>query len=103
MWQTLPAQQSALMVQLPPEGMQMGPPPSGVVPQRSWPVLSGTHSAPLQQSPENAHVSPFCRHAAALHRGTPSASSWHASELPGAPQQSFGAEETTHAYMLSRL
>jgi hypothetical protein len=97
MWQTLPAQQSASMVQLPPEGMQTGPPPSGALVQRSCPVLSGTQGTPLQQSPEKAQVSPPCRHATALQRGTPKGSSWHAPELPGAPQQSLGADETTHA------
>lgn len=97
MWQTLPAQQSAVTVQLPPEGMQTGGPASGVPAHRSCPVLSGTQGAPLQQLPENAHVSPACRHGAALQRGTPRRSSWHASELPTAPQQSLGAEETTQA------
>jgi hypothetical protein len=85
------------MVQPPPEGMQMGPPPSGANVQRSCPLLSGTQGTPLQQSPLNAHVSPPGRHAAALHRGTPRESSWHASELPTAPQQLLGADDTTHA------
>ena len=97
MWQTLPAQQSAVTVQLPAEGMQMGPPPSGVIVQRSCPVLSGTQGAPLQQSPLNAHVSPPGRHVDALQRGTPRRSSWHASELPTAPQQLLGADDTTQA------
>jgi hypothetical protein len=73
-WQTLPAQQSALIVQPPLEGTQGGP-ASGTLLQRSCPVLSGTQGAPLQQSPVNAQVSPDCRHPVARHRGTPSWSS----------------------------
>lgn len=74
-WQTLPAQQSAVTVQVPPEGMQIGPPPSGALVQRNCPVLSGTHGAPLQHSPVKAQVSPLCRHAPPPHRGTPNVSS----------------------------
>jgi hypothetical protein len=47
---TFPGQQSAETVQLPEVGTQMRP-PSGTMRHRSWPVLSGTHGAPLQQSP----------------------------------------------------
>jgi hypothetical protein len=101
-WQTLPAQQSALIVQPPLEGTQGGP-ASGTLRQRSCPVLSGTQGAPLQQSPENAQVSPDGRHPVARHRGTPSWSSWQAPELPGAPQQSLGADDTTQAYFISCL
>jgi len=97
MWQVLPAQQSAVMVQPLPEGTQVGPPPSGATRQRNCPVLSGTQGALLQQSPVEAHVSPPARHGPAPQRGTPRGSSWQASELPTAPQQLFGAEETTHA------
>src|SRR5256885_317633 len=72
-------------------------PPSGTMRQRSCPVSSGTQGTPLQQSPLYAHVSPPARHVGmAWHLGTPSASSTHASELPGAPQQLFGAEDTLH-------
>jgi hypothetical protein len=97
MWQTLPAQQSAVTVQLPLEGTQTGGPPSGPIMQRSCPVLSGTQGTPLQQSPVKAHVSPPGRQVDALQRGTPRGSSWQASELPTAPQQLLGAEDTTHA------
>jgi hypothetical protein len=97
MWQALPAQQSALMVQPPPDGTQMGPPPSGVIRQRSCPVLSGTQSAPLQQSPEKEQVSPLCRQVPPPQRGTPNGSSWQTPELPTPLQQLLGADETTQA------
>ena len=96
-WQTPPAQQSAVTVQLLPVGTQIGPPPSRPIMQRSWPVLSGTHGTPLQQSPVKAHVSPPGRHAPPPQRGTPKRSSWHTPELPTPAQQLFGADETTHA------
>jgi hypothetical protein len=52
----------------------------------------------LQQSPSKAQFPPASMHASmVLHRGTPSLSSWHAPELPGAPQQSFLADEIEHA------
>jgi hypothetical protein len=52
----------------------------------------------LQQSAVEAHVSPPLRQVPmAWHRGTPSGSSWHAPELPVAPQQSFGADEMLQA------
>jgi hypothetical protein len=69
-----PAQQSAETVHESPDGTQIGP-PSGVVRQRSCPLASGTHGAPLQQSPENAQVSPSARQLLARQRGTPKASS----------------------------
>jgi hypothetical protein len=92
----LPGQQSAVTVQLPDVGTQILP-PSGTMRQRSCPVLSGTQGTPLQQSPVYAHVWPGARQAPiAWQRGTPSASSWQASELPGAPQQLSGALDTLH-------
>src|SRR6185436_11222235 len=95
--QMLPEQQSALTVQPPVAETQLRP-PSGTMKQRSCPVLSGTHSTLLQQSPVKAHVSPCARHPGMpLQRGTPSGSSTQAPELPGAPQQLLGADDTLHA------
>ena len=96
-WHTLPAQQSAVTVQPPPDGMHTGPPPSRPIAQRSCPVLSGTQGTPLQQSPVKAHVSPPGRHVPPPQRGKPNGSSWHTPELPTPAQQLFGADETTHA------
>ena len=97
-WQVLPAQQSAVTVQLPPDGMHTGPPPSRPIAQRSCPVLSRTQGTLLQQSPENAQMSPPGRHVPPPpQRGSPKGSSWHTPELPTPAQQLFGADETTHA------
>jgi hypothetical protein len=61
-------------------------------------LAPGTQWPPLQQSPSKAQFPPASTHAPmAWHRGTPSLSSWHAPELPGAPQQSFRADEIEHA------
>jgi hypothetical protein len=97
-WQMLPAQQSAVTVQLPPDGMHTGPPPSRPIAQRSCPVLSRTHGTPLQQSPEKAHVSPPGLQSPPPQRGTPKRSSWQTPDLLPTPlQQLAGADETTHA------
>ncbi len=51
MSQVRPWQQSPLVVQLPPDMTQ-------ALPQRSTPLLSGTHGAVLQHSDENLHSAP---------------------------------------------
>jgi hypothetical protein len=58
---SLPGQQSPLMVQVPPTGTQFGPPSFGGR-QRSTPFWSGTQGRLLQQSIDEAQVSPACRH-----------------------------------------
>jgi hypothetical protein len=51
----------------------------------------------LQQSTLYAQACPVITQAViAWQRGTPFGSSWHAPELPGAPQQSLRADETPH-------
>jgi hypothetical protein len=93
----LPGQQSALTVHPPLAGTQILP-PSGTMRQRSCPVLSGTQGTLLQQSPVNAHVSPPARHPGMpLQRGTPSGSRTQAPELPVAPQQLLGEDDTLQA------
>jgi hypothetical protein len=92
-----PTQQSALMVHDPLTGTQVGP-ASELTMQRRTPTESGTQGVPLQQSAAEAQVSPAWRQGPpALQRGTPSASSWQAPELPTAPQQSSRADEMLHA------
>ena len=102
-WQMLPAQQSAVTVQCPPEGMHTGPPPSRPIAQRNCPELSGTQGTPLQQSPVKAQVSPPGRHVPPPQRGRPKGSSWQTPELPTPAQQLFGADETIQAYPVSCL
>jgi hypothetical protein len=52
----------------------------------------------LQQFASNAQCPPaLTQPPSAWQRGTPRLSSWHAPELPGAPQQSLRAEEIAHA------
>jgi hypothetical protein len=53
----MPAQQSAFDVQAPVVGTHE------VAAQTSWPLESGTHGAPLQQSFPVEQVSPAWRHA----------------------------------------
>ena len=83
-------------------------------PQTRTPLEFGRHSAPLQQSPLNAHVCPVVRHGKppsaspglliAWQRGTPTLSSVHAFESPTAPQQSLRDEEPAlHAYAVVLL
>jgi hypothetical protein len=104
----VPRQQSALIVQLPPSGLQIGPASVVGVMQRSSALASGMQGTPLQQSPANAQVWPAVRHVQLtppsassvqnpLQRGTPSASIWQTPELPTAAQQSLRAEEMSHA------
>jgi len=50
--QVVPLQQSALLVHWAPAMTQLP------LPHCSWPLPLGTHGAPLQQSPENAHAEP---------------------------------------------
>jgi hypothetical protein len=87
-----PRQQSPEIVHDPPADTQL------VVAQCSMPCASGTHGESLQQSSAEAHVSPALRQVSPrpLQRGTPSRSSWHTPEFPGAAQQSFRADEMLH-------
>lgn len=84
-----PRQQSPVIVQPPPAATQLD------APQCSAPPASATHGRSSQQSSADAHVSPAARHLSPspLQRGTPSRSSWHTPEFPGAAQQSLRADE----------
>ena len=86
-----PAQQSAATVHAPLALLH-------AVWHASLPSAPGTQWPPLQQSSSKAHEAPSLTHAPmAWQRGMPSLSSWHAPELPGAPQQSLRADEIAHA------
>ena len=96
--QWLPVQQSASTVHAPVVGMQATPPSGAFAAHTSVLFGPGTHGLPLQQSPVYAHVSVGFLHAVIVwQRGTPTGSSWHAPELPGAPQQSSRDDEMLHA------
>jgi len=56
MTQTLPVQQSAVVVQTPLAGTQL------MVPHTRWPFGSGTHGRPLQQSAAEAQAPPGITH-----------------------------------------
>ena len=88
-----PGQQSPLMVQPPPVGMQ------ATEAQCKAPVLSGTQGALLQQSAAAAHTSSaLWQSPPARQRGTPKLSSLHISDFGrSGPQQSERADELVHA------
>jgi hypothetical protein len=95
----IPAQQSALDVHAPLEGMQAD------AAQVSCPPAPGTHGTPLQQSLAVEHVCPVWRQAfappsapppKARHRGTPRLSSWQRALFgwPLTSQQSAAEADT---------
>jgi hypothetical protein len=92
MMQLEPTQQSPVTVHDPPLETQL----EGE--QRRTPALSATQGRSSQQSSADAQVSPPARQESPrpLQRGTPSLSSWHTPEFPGAAQQSLRAEEMLH-------
>jgi len=81
--QVMPAQQSAVEVHGPDDGMH------DVLAHSSMPPALGTHGDPLQQSAAVAQELPGSRHSPvplsaspyARQRGMPSRSSWHARNL----------------------
>jgi len=79
-----PAQQSALIVQVPQLGTHVVDPQTygGVVP-----LGFGTHGRPLQQSAADAHACPAPTHATPVHRGMPTLSVLHVSMVLQLPAQ----------------
>lgn len=89
-----PVQQSAVVVQAPPPATQ-------VVPQRRWPVESGTQGEPLQQSCADAQAPPALTQVViALQRGMPVPSSLQQSFPEVQAQQSLRVELTEQPPLL---